>query len=181
MFSDVHGFTSSTDGLEPEELARLLNHYLSAMSDIAFRAGATIDKFRGDGMMVFFGAPQPMDNGQGAKACLAMGIEMCRRVAELKEEWFNEGYDWDLGIRMGINTGFATVGEFGSPDRLDYTAIGTEVTIAARLETACETDSILVSHATWALVRDTFPCEAVGPLELKGIHRPIRAYRVDWA
>ncbi len=180
MFSDVHGFTSSADGLEPEELARLLNHYLSAMSEIAFRAGATIDKFRGDGMMVFFGAPQPMGTVDGAKSCLAMGIEMCRRVAELKNEWFNDGYDWDLGIRMGINTGYATVGEFGSRDRLDYTAIGTEVTIAARLETACETDSILVSHATWALVRDDFPCEPVGPLELKGIHRPIRAYRVDW-
>ncbi len=180
MFSDVHGFTAATDGLEPEELARLLNGYLSAMSDIAFSAGATIDKFRGDGMMVFFGAPRAMDPAEGARTCLRMGIEMCRKVEELRKQWFNEGYDWDLGIRMGINTGYATVGEFGSADRLDYTAIGTEVNLAARLEAACETDTILISHATWALVRDEFPCTPLGPVELKGIHRQVRAYNVDW-
>lgn len=180
MFSDVHGFTTATDGLEPEELARLLNGYLSAMSEIAFAAGATIDKFRGDGMMVFFGAPKPMDAKDGANACLSMAIDMCRKVEELRQQWFDEGYDWDLGIRVGINTGYGTVGEFGSPDRLDYTAIGTEVNVAARLEAACDTDTILISHATWALVRDAFPCEPVGQIELKGINRKVRAYTVEW-
>jgi adenylate cyclase len=180
MFSDVHGFTNATDGLEPEELARLLNNYLSSMSGIAFTAGATIDKFRGDGMMVFFGAPTPLEPAEGARTCLKMAIEMCREVKRLAGVWFDDGYDWDLGVRMGINTGYATVGEFGSADRLDYTVIGTEVNLAARLETACETNTILISHATWALVRDQFECEPVGLLEVKGIHRNVRAYRVSW-
>jgi class 3 adenylate cyclase len=180
LFSDVHGFTSATDGLEPEELARLLNSYLSAMSEIAFSAGATIDKFRGDGMMVFFGAPEPIEPATGARACLSMAIEMCREIKNLRSNWFSDGYDWELGVRIGINTGYATVGEFGSAQRLDYTAIGTEVNLAARLEAAAETDSILISHATWALVRDEFECASVGQLELKGIQRKVRAYSVDW-
>jgi adenylate cyclase len=179
MFSDVKGFTSATDGLEPEELSRLLNEYLSTMSDIAFKAGATIDKFRGDGMMVFFGAPKHLDPKEGANLCLKMALEMNEEVGHMKSKWFDEGYDWDLGIRIGINTGYATVGEFGSYQRMDYTAIGTEVNIAARLETACELDSILVSHSTWAMVKDNFKCVEKGVIELKGIHRKIRTYNVS--
>ena len=180
LFSDVRGFTTATDGLEPEELARLLDEYLSAMSDIAFSAGATIDKFRGDGMMLFFGAPELMEPRAGAIKCLHMAVAMSQDIERLRLKWFDEGYDWDLGVRMGINTGYATVGEFGSSDRMDYTAVGTEVNLAARLEGCCETDSIIVSHATWALVRDEFPCTYIGETELKGIHKPVRVYRVDW-
>jgi class 3 adenylate cyclase len=180
LFSDVRGFTEATDGLEPEELARLLDEYLSAMSGIAFAAGATIDKFRGDGMMLFFGAPDAVEAGEGARLCLRMAVSMCREVEKLRAKWFDAGYDWDLGVRMGVNTGYATVGEFGSGDRMDYTAVGTEVNLAARLEACCETDSILVSHSTWALVRDEFPCSYLGEVGVKGIHRPIKIYRVDW-
>ena len=180
LFSDVRGFTTATDGLEPEELARLLDEYLSSMSDIAFSAGATIDKFRGDGMMLFFGAPEAMEPRTGAVKCLQMAVAMCHEIERLRLKWFDEGYDWDLGVRMGVNTGYATVGEFGSRDRMDYTAVGTEVNLAARLEGCCDTDSIIVSHATWALVRDEFPCTYIGETELKGIHKPVRVYRVDW-
>lgn len=180
LFSDVRGFTSATDGLEPEELARLLDEYLSAMSDIAFSAGATIDKFRGDGMMLFFGAPEAIAPREGAIRCLRMAVTMSQDIDRLRRKWFDEGYDWDLGVRMGINTGYATVGEFGSGNRMDYTAVGTEVNLAARLEGCCETDSIVISHATWALVRDEFPCTFIGETELKGIHKPVRLYRVDW-
>jgi class 3 adenylate cyclase len=180
LFSDVRGFTTATDGLEPEELARLLDEYLSAMSDIAFSAGATIDKFRGDGMMLFFGAPESIDPRAGAIKCLRMAVAMSQDIERLRLKWFDEGYDWDLGVRMGINTGYATVGEFGSSDRMDYTAVGTEVNLAARLEGCCETESIIVSHSTWALVRDEFPCTYIGETELKGIHKPVRVYRVDW-
>jgi Adenylate cyclase, family 3 (some proteins contain HAMP domain) len=180
LFSDIRGFTQATDGLEPEELARLLDEYLSAMSAIAFAAGATIDKFRGDGMMLFFGAPEPVEAREGALRCLRMAVDMCREVERLRGAWFDEGYDWDLGVRMGINTGYATVGEFGSAERMDYTAIGSEVNLAARLEGCCETDSIVVSHATWALIKDEYSCEPLGEVELKGIHKPVRAYRVNW-
>lgn len=180
LFSDVHGFTEATDGLEPEELARLLDEYLSAMSDIAFAAGATIDKFRGDGMMVFFGAPEPVEPRDGALRCIRMARDMCRVVGTLREKWFNEGYDWDLGVRIGINTGYATVGEFGSAERMDYTAVGTEVNLASRLEGCCETDSIVISHATWALVKGEVECKPLGSMELKGIHRPVRVYEALW-
>lgn len=180
LFSDVRGFTEATDGLEPEELARLLDEYLSAMSDIAFAAGATIDKFRGDGMMLFFGAPGSMEPREGALRCIRMAVAMCQSVERLRSEWFDQGYDWDLGVRMGINTGYATVGEFGSKDRMDYTAVGTEVNLAARLEGCCDTDSIVVSHATWALIRDEYTCVPMGDIDLKGIHRPVKLYRVAW-
>lgn len=180
LFSDVRGFTSATDGLEPEELSRLLNEYLSSMSAIAFSHRATIDKFRGDGMMVFFGAPEVLPPAEGARRCLRMAVEMSREIERLRAAWFREGYDWDLGVRMGVNTGYATVGEFGCTDRLDYTAIGTEVNLAARLEGACETDSIVVSHATWALINEEFPCSPLGDVSLKGIHRPVKIYSVDW-
>lgn len=180
LFSDVRGFTQATDGLEPEELARLLDEYLSAMSDIAFAAGATIDKFRGDGMMVFFGAPEPVEPREGALRCIRMARDMCRAVGGLREKWFNEGYDWDLGVRIGINTGYATVGEFGSAERMDYTAVGTEVNLASRLEGCCETDSIVISHATWALINTEIECRPLGTMELKGIHRPVRVYEALW-
>ncbi|MBN2659075.1 MAG: hypothetical protein JXR86_18615 [Spirochaetales bacterium] len=179
LFSDIKGFTSATDGLEPEEMSSLLNEYLSSMSQIAFKAGATIDKFRGDGMMVFFGAPQSMDPREGAVKCIEMAVKMCLDVRRLKEKWFNEGYDWELGIRIGINSGYATVGEFGSADRMDYTAIGTEVNIAARLEEACPADSILISHSTWALVKERFDCRENDILSLKGIHKKIRTYTLE--
>jgi class 3 adenylate cyclase len=109
-----------------------------------------------------------------------MAVAMCQRVERLRAAWFDRGYDWDLGVRMGINTGYATVGEFGSKDRMDYTAIGSEVNLASRLEGCCETDSIVVSHATWALVRDEFSCKPLGEVEVKGIHKPVRLYRVEW-
>ncbi|MBA7680786.1 hypothetical protein ES703_89107 [subsurface metagenome] len=83
-------------------------------------------------------------------------------------------------MRIGSNTGYATVGEFGSAERMDYTAIGTEVNLAARMEAACETDTILISHSTWALVRDTFSCTEKGIIEPKGIPRRVRTYEVEW-
>jgi len=180
FFSDVRGFTAATDALEPEELARLLNEYLSAMSDIAFRRGATIDKFRGDGMMILFGAPERMEPADSARRCAAMAVEMCRATERLKAKWDDEGYDWDIGVRMGINTGYATVGEFGCEERMDYTAIGSEVNLASRLETACEAGEVTLSHAAYALVKDAFPCAPKGEVTVKGISRPIRVYELLW-
>jgi class 3 adenylate cyclase len=180
MFSDVQGFTAATESLEPEELARLLNEYLSTMSDIAFRWGGTIDKFRGDGMMVLFGAPERLDPAESARRCAGMAVDMCRATESLKAKWDDEGYDWDIGIRVGINTGYATVGEFGCEERMDYTAIGTEVNLASRLETACEVGGITLSHASYAHVKESYPCEPRGEVQLKGIARPIRIYELLW-
>ena len=180
FFSDVQGFTAATDSIEPEELARLLNEYLSTMSGIAFRHGGTIDKFRGDGMMVLFGAPERMEPGEAARRCAAMAVDMCRATEVLKARWDDEGYDWDIGVRIGINTGYATVGEFGCEQRMDYTAIGSEVNLASRLESACEVGGITLSHAAYALVKDSFPCVPRGEVTLKGIARPVRVYELTW-
>ncbi len=101
-------------------------------------------------------------------------------MESLKEEWFNQGIDSDLDLRIGINTGYATVGVFGSKDRMDYTAMGGEVNLASRLEANCEAGEITISHSTYVLIKDKFACRPKETLSVKGIPRPIRIYQVDW-
>ena len=118
FFSDIAGFTETTDNLESEDLTDVLNHYLTEMSAIALRHGATIDKYIGDAMLLFFGDPDTKGVREDAKACVMMAIAMQRRMRELEQEWRDRGLERPFRIRMGICTGFCTVGNFGSPDRL---------------------------------------------------------------
>jgi class 3 adenylate cyclase len=177
-FTDIAGFTETTDNLESEELTNVLNHYLTEMSVIALQHGATIDKFFGDAMLLFFGDPESKGVAEDAKACVLMAIAMQRRMRELEQEWRNRGLLRPFRIRMGIATGFCTVGNFGSRDRMDYTIIGNEVNLAARLQSATEPGSILLSHETNALVQGLVLTEEQPPITVKGFPKPISGYKL---
>ena len=178
FFSDIAAFTETTDNLESEDLTDVLNHYLTEMSGIALQHGATIDKFIGDAMLLFFGDPESRGVKEDAKACVMMAIAMQRRMRELEQEWRNRGLERPFRIRMGISTGFCTVGNFGSQDRMDYTIIGNEVNLAARLQSAAEPGSILLAHETNALVQDIVLTEEQPPITVKGFLRPINTYKI---
>ena len=177
-FTDIAGFTETTDNLESEELTNVLNHYLTEMSVIALQHGATIDKFIGDAILLFFGDPESKGVAEDAKACVLMAIAMQRRMRELEQAWRNRGLLRPFRIRMGIATGFCTVGNFGSRDRMDYTIIGNEVNLAARLQSATEPGSILLSHETNALVQGLVMTEEQPPITVKGFPKPISGYKL---
>ena len=176
FFSDLKDFTQITDDLEPEDLADLLNEYFTEMSEIALEHGATIDKFIGDAMLMFFGDPDTKGIEGDAAACVSMAIAMQRRMRELQLAWRGRGILQPLRMRIGINTGYCNVGNFGSTDRMDYTIIGNEVNLAARLEEHADPDGILLSYETYALVRAGVTAEEWPAIEVKGIRREIRPY-----
>lgn len=178
FFSDIADFTGTTDSLEAEDLTNLLNHYLTEMSIIALDHGATIDKYVGDAIIAFFGDPETRGVKEDAKSCVNMAIAMQRRMREFQSEWLDMGLERPFELRIGINTGFCTVGNFGSEDRMDYTIIGNEVNLAARLESLAEVGGILMAHETHALVTDTVMTEVGETLTVKGFAKPVRTYRV---
>lgn len=178
FFSDIAGFTETADRLESEELTQLLNHYLTEMSRIALDHGATIDKYVGDAILIFFGDPETKGMKEDALACVQMAIAMRRRLHDLADIWRQSGIERPLRCRMGIHTGFCTVGNFGSEDRMDYTIIGGAVNTASRLETLAAPGEILISYETFAHVRDHILCEEHGEVEVKGIAYPIASYQV---
>ena len=180
FFSDIVNFTAISDKLESEELTALLNFYLNEMSQIALKHGATIDKYIGDAIMIFFGDPESFGIEEDARRCVAMAVEMQQRMAELWGYWSKHfGLKKDSEIRVGINTGYCTVGNFGSEDRLDYTVVGAAVNLASRLESAAMPSGILVSEETYFQVKDYFSFDAPQHLELKGLERGVIAYEVD--
>lgn len=178
FFSDIEGFTETADRLESEELSQLLNHYLTEMSRIALEHGATIDKYVGDAILVFFGDPETRGVKEDAIACVEMAIAMRERMHELSGIWRSSGIERPLRIRMGINTGYCTVGNFGSEDRMDYTIIGGTVNTASRLESLAAPGEILISYETFALAREMIHCEEHGDIEVKGIAYPVVTYQV---
>lgn len=177
-FSDVAGFTETTDRMESEDLTQLLNHYLTEMSDLASEYGATLDKYVGDGIVMFFGDPETRGVKEDALACVKMAIAMQRRMAELAGLWRGSGIETPLQCRIGIHTDYCTVGNFGSADRMDYTMIGGAVNLTARLEQEAPPGSILISYATFAHVRDEVHCEEHGNMRVRGIAYPVTVYRV---
>jgi class 3 adenylate cyclase/PAS domain-containing protein len=178
FFSDIAGFTETTDLLESEELTTLLNQYLREMSAIAHEHGATIDKFIGDAIMLFFGDPESRGAKADALACVKMAIAMQQRMRDLQAEWRERGQEHVFQLRIGINTGFCTVGNFGSDARVDYTIIGNEVNLASRLQTHADLGGILLSHETYALVKDEVLAEETGTITVKGFSKPVRTHRV---
>jgi class 3 adenylate cyclase len=178
FFSDIADFTSTTESLESEELTALLNHYLTEMSRIALEHGATIDKYIGDAIVAFFGDPESRGARGDALACVRMAVAMQRRMHKLQLKWMERGTEKPFRLRIGINTGFCTVGNFGSEDRMDYTMIGHAVNLAARLQSHAEVGSILLAHETYSLVKDEVPAEELDPILVKGIAHPVRIYRV---
>jgi PAS domain S-box-containing protein len=178
FFSDIAGFTEITDVLESEELTSLLNQYLTEMSAIGIEYGATIDKFVGDAIMMFFGDPETEGVRQDAVACVKMAIAMQRRMGELQVEWRDRGMEHPFQLRIGINTGYCTVGNFGSEDRMDYTIIGNEVNLTERLQSHADLGGILMANETHSLVKDMVLAEEGDTLTVKGFAKPIPTYRI---
>ncbi|MCB9796162.1 MAG: adenylate/guanylate cyclase domain-containing protein [Alphaproteobacteria bacterium] len=176
FFSDIVGFTDMTDTVEPEVLSDVLNRYLELMVEIATRWGATIDKFIGDAVMVFFGDDDETTPEEGAWRCARMAMEMQVDVGRLLDA-MSLGAPRPLRTRMGINTGVATVGNFGSvKHRMSYTAIGSTVNIASRLESAAPPGGVLISGSTYHLIADRVRVEPKGPQRLKGVSHPVETF-----
>jgi len=178
FFSDIKGFTELSEELEAEALTDLLNTYLNEMSKIALKYGGTIDKFVGDCVMIFFGDPSTQGAKKDALAAVSMAIAMRKHMKVLRQQWRAQGITKPLEIRMGLNTGYCTVGNFGADTRMDYTIIGRDVNLASRLESASEAGEILISHETYSLVKDLIMCRDKGQIAVKGFTRPVQIYQV---
>jgi class 3 adenylate cyclase len=159
----------------------LLNEYLTEMSAIAAEHGGTVNKFIGDAILVFFGDPESRGAVADAKACLAMALDMQRRMTELHAHWRDRGIEEPFRARMGINTGYCNVGNFGSNDRMDYTIIGAEANLAARLQSIAQPGGIVLSYETFMLVRGMVRAHPLEPITLKGIAHPVIPYEVETA
>ena len=179
FFSDIKDFTATTERLQPELITQLLNEYLTAMSQIAQAHGGTVDKFIGDAILIFFGDPETQGEIDDARACLRMAFDMQRRLAELNAKWRHDGIEAPFRVRMGINTGYCNVGNFGSADRMHYTIIGAEANLAARLQAVAEAGQIVISYETYSLVRDTLAVRALPPIHMKGISREVTPYAIE--
>ncbi|QOG18540.1 DUF3365 domain-containing protein [Bradyrhizobium sp. SEMIA] len=179
FFSDIQNFTATTERLQPELLTQLLNEYFTEMSAIAHEHGGTVDKFIGDAMLIFFGDPETKGDRADAQACLQMAWRMQQRLAELNAKWRASGIEQPFRSRMGINSGYCNVGNFGSSDRMDYTIIGAEANLAARLQSIAEPGGIVLSYETFALVSDIVRAHALPAITMKGISREVIPYSVD--
>ncbi len=176
VFTDIRGFSDLTDSLEPEEIFHLLNRYLSEMVNIVYRYDGTLNKIIGDGLLIFFGDPIPMEDH--ADRAVRMAIDMQKKVASLRDGWLQYGYD--LGLGIGINTGFMSVGSLGSDIHRDYTVIGNQVNVAARLESLAKAGQILISQRTYSKVKNLVDVEEMGKIRVKGIHNAIKIFNVTW-
>jgi len=178
FFSDIKGFTELSEEMEPEGLTDLLNNYFNEMSQIALKYGGTIDKFIGDSIMIFFGDPTSRGVKEDTFACVSMAIEMRKHMKILRQKWQSQGIKTPLEIRIGISTGFSTVGNFGAENRMDYTIIGKEVNLASRLEALSEPGEILISYETFSLIKDKVMCRDKGEITVKGFSRPVAIYQI---
>ncbi len=178
FFSDIVNFTDLSDSLEAEKLALILNNYLSEMSLIAINSNATIDKFIGDAILSFHGAPETLGDENDAINCISMALEMKERVDELQSFWIRQGVKDGLRVRYGISSGFANVGDFGSSVMSDYTAIGSSVNLASRLQSIAPENEIIISDTTYNLVKNQINCEVYEEITPKGFVRPVKTYKV---
>jgi class 3 adenylate cyclase len=177
VFSDMRGFSSLTDNLEPEEIFQILNQYHSEMVKIIHRYDGTLNKIIGDGLLIFFGDPIAVEDH--AERAVRMAVDMQEKVAQLQNEW--QTFGQPIGVGIGISTGFMTLGSIGSDYFKDYTVIGTQVNLAARLESMARPGQILVAHRTYSRVKDHVEAEAIGEIRVKGIHSPVMVYNVKTA
>ena len=178
FFSDIEDFTQTADIMESEDLTQLINHYLTEMSKVALEYGATIDKYVGDAIIIFFGDPETRGVKEDALACVKMALAMQHRMQQLGVIWRDAGIEQPLRCRIGITTGYCTVGNFGSEDRMDYTIHGSTVNLASRLEHEAPPGGILISYETYAHVKDAICCEEKGRIQVRGIGHPVATWRV---
>ena len=187
-FADLVGFTELTDAAESEEVAGMLDDFYGEMAAAAAREGGTLDKFIGDAVMVFFGdrtrgtdadpgvGPRRMDNS----ACVRMALDMQQRFDCLRARWRLSGIVRSLDLRVGVHSGWCTVGVFGPPQRRAYTVVGTTVNTASRLEHAAAPGQILISRQSWLLLEPSLArrCRRLGPLSMKGLRAPVETFQV---
>lgn len=177
LFADIRGFTSISEHENPEKVVRLLNRYFTAMTEIIFEFGGTLDKYIGDGLMALFGAPTA--TAEDAKHAVQTAVAMQKRVLYLNRELRSESLP-DVQIGIGLHTGEATVGYIGSEKRSEYTAIGDTVNLAARLESNAQPGQILISDVTAKLCENLFPMTAHSPLTVKNRLQPVALFEVNW-
>lgn len=175
MFSDIKGFTRYSANLPPDQIQKSLNEYFEAMTEIVFNYGGTVDKFIGDGLMVFFGDPEPQSDH--AVRCVCAAIDMQKKVRDFRKRWESEG-KMPVQVRIGINTGEVVVGNMGSARRLSYTVLGSDVNLAQRLEANAPVDGIMISQRTYDLVKDQVLARPLGQIQVKGFDQPITVYEV---
>jgi len=177
FFSDIAGFTSISEAMQAPDLVQLLNEYLTAMGEIIQQCGGVIDKYIGDAIVAFWGAP--VTNEQHAEHAVRAAVRMQKRLEELRQQWREQGRT-ELFVRMGINSGAMVVGNMGSRDRMDYTMIGDAVNLAARLEGANKYygSTILVSEFTHAMIQEVFLCRELDRIRVQGKNDAIRIYEV---
>jgi len=177
LFADIRGFTSISEHAPPEKIVGLLNRYFSAMTDIIFAHGGTLDKYLGDGLMALFGAPTttPEDASNAINAAVAMQRRLLGINMELRQEGLSE-----VGVGIGLHTGEVTVGYIGSERRSEYTAIGDSVNTASRLESNAKGGEILVSDATAKAARSRYKLHPREPITVKNREQPVILWEVDW-
>jgi class 3 adenylate cyclase len=174
VFCDLRGFTAFAETVEPEVTMSVLGEYHEALGDLVYRFEGTLERFTGDGLMVFFNDPVPCDDAP--LRSVRMGVAMRNRVSELAEGWRRRGHD--LGFAVGIAQGYATLGRVGFGGRFDYAAIGTVTNLAARLCDVADAGKILVSQRVHAAVEDLVVSNQLSELQLKGFSRPITAHEI---
>jgi class 3 adenylate cyclase/HAMP domain-containing protein len=175
VFSDIRGFTASAERMEPEELVTELNEYFTEMTDIVFKHGGTLDKYVGDSVMVFFGDPIPQEDH--AERALRMALEMLDRLRSLEDRW-SRRFDEVFETGIGIATGWVTVGDIGSASRSDYTVLGNQVNLAARLADQADAHQILVTDRTMMAVEHFAEGRLVDEVSLHGVTRKIKIYEI---
>lgn len=177
LFADIRGFTSFSENANPEEVVGLLNKYFSAMSEIIFEHGGTLDKYIGDGLMALFGAPTA--TADDAKNAVKTAVHMQKKLVEMRAGPDGEAFS-KTAVGIGLHTGVATIGYIGSERRSEYTAIGDTVNLASRLESNSKGGQILISEATAKAAGDIFPLERREPITVKNRVQPVELYEVKW-
>ncbi|MBI2380785.1 MAG: response regulator [Gammaproteobacteria bacterium] len=179
IFADLTGFTTLTDRVEPETMTELLNQYLGSMGELVEKFGGVLNEVLGDGIVAFFGAPEDMDKTEQAERAVALCVAIQREIHSLGERWLAAGLDHNIQLRIGIHQDFATVGNFGSHDRIAYRAVGSGVILAHRLQSECTPGHIYVSYPVYALTRERYPYEELREQQFKGFSHPHRCCELD--
>ncbi|MBK7661867.1 MAG: GAF domain-containing protein [Betaproteobacteria bacterium] len=174
LFSDIKGFTSLSERLDPQETVTFLNVYMTAMTQIIEAEGGLVDKFIGDGIMAVFTEASAGQNH--AAAAVRAGVKMQRRLAKMRGE---EPVCANLQMRVGVNTGDVVAGNIGSQTRMDYTVIGDNVNVASRIEGACKPDCVMVSATTWERVHGEFPGGMPAEIRVKNREEPVSTFLID--
>ena len=176
LFSDIVGFTTTSEKLTPNEVGEFLNYYFSRMTDIVFRHEGTLDKFIGDAIMAVFGAPISQKNHALRAVMAALEMRDCIKEMNVAEEL---GLNIDLHVRLGINSGTVVAGDIGSPQRMEYTVIGDTVNAASRLEEdVASPDEVVVGEETWKAIKNEFKCEELDIMTLRGREGSMRCFKV---